>query len=144
MPELFDVTGLDILRAQLRDLGDRGARAAVRNAARHVARDIASDAKERAPVDTGALRKSIGVREISREGAHIAGVRDMAVAVPAKRRGGKRLKRPRYYAAQVDRRIHYMGAAVSHGRKVAPQLYRQYLEQEIRRISARGLRGRRR
>lgn len=141
---IVDAIGIDILKRQLEDLGARGARAAVRNAARHVARDIARDARDRAPVDTGALRKSIGVREISREGAHIAGVRDMAVAVPARRRGGKRIKRPRYYAGLVDRRNHYMGAAVSHGRKVAPQLYRQYLEFEIRRISARGLRARRR
>lgn len=142
MPELFDVTGLDILRAQLRDLGERGARAAVRNAARRVASSVSRDARERAPVVTGALRKSIGVREVSREGAHIVGVRGAKYMVRGRR--GPRAKTPRFYARAVDKRTKFFSGAVEDGRAEAITRYRLALQSEIERIAARGLRGRRR
>ena len=142
MPALFDVTGLDILRAQLRDLGERGARAAVRNAARRVATSVAKDAKERAPVVTGALKKSIGVREVSREGAHIVGVRGAKYVVRGRR--GPRAKTPRFYARAVDKRTRFFSEAVEAGRAEAITRYRLALEEQIERIAARGLRGRRR
>mgnify|MGYP000862608258 FL=1 len=136
------ITGLDILRSQLRDLGERGARAAVRNAARRVATSVAKDAKGSAPVVTGALKKSIGVREVSREGAHIVGVRSMRVSVRGKR--GPRAKNPAIYARIIDRRTGFMREAVEAGRAEAITRYRLALEEQIERIAARGLRARRR
>ena len=127
MPDV-QIVGADDVRAALQALG-RDAQKAARAAARQVARATAREAKALAPVQTGALRKSIGQRE-TKDGVFYAGVRK---GVFGRTRTG-RPKHPSEYAYVVERQRRFFAAAVERVRSAAPGLYLRALRQEIKKI----------
>ena len=119
------IIGVDDLKAALAAVG-RDAPKAMRAAARQVARIAAREAKALAPVQTGALRKSIGQRE-TRGGVFYAGVRK---GVFGRTRTG-RPKEPAKYAYVVERKKKFFSSAVERVSAIAPAEYLRALRDAL-------------